>query len=60
MKIKNVSVFNQVRNYVINNFGATTSLSNIQSDLENKQGVKIKRETLARYLQILEDAKIVA
>lgn len=60
VKIKNVSVFNQVRDYVINNFGATTSLANIQSDLENKQGVKIKRETLARYLQILEDAKIVS
>ena len=60
VKIKNVSVFNQVRDYVINNFGATTSLSNIQSDLEGKQGVKIKRETLARYLQILEDAKIIS
>ena len=60
VKIKNVSVFNQVRDYVINNFGATTSLANIQSDLESKQGVKIKRETLARYLQILEDAKIVS
>lgn len=59
-KIKNVSVFNQVRDYVINNFGATTSLANIQSDLESKQGVKIKRETLARYLQILEDAKIIS
>lgn len=60
VKIKNVSVFNQVRDYVINNFGDTTSLANIQSDFENKQGVKIKRETLARYLQILEDAKIVS
>ena len=60
VKIKNVSVFNQVRDYIINNFGATTSLANIQSDLESKQGVKIKRETLARYLQILEDAKIIS
>lgn len=60
VKIKNVSVFNQVCDYVINNFGATTSLANIQSDFENKQGVKIKRETLARYLQVLEDAKIVS
>lgn len=60
VKIKNISVFNQVRDYIINNFGATTSLANIQSDLESKQGVKIKRETLARYLQILEDAKIVS
>lgn len=60
VKIKNVSMFNQVRDYVISNFGATTSLANIQSDLESKQGVKVKRETLARYLQILEDAKIVS
>ena len=60
VKIKNVSVFNQVRDYIINNFGTTTSLANIQSDLENKRGVKVKRETLARYLQILEDAKIVS
>ncbi len=60
VKVKNVSVFNQVRDYVINNFGATVSLSNIQSDLEGRQGLKIKRETLARYLQILEDAKIIS
>lgn len=60
VKIKNVSIFNQVRDYIINNFGATTSLANIQSDFESKQGVKVKRETLARYLQILEDAKIVS
>ena len=60
VKIKNVSVFNQVRDYVISNFGAATSLANIQSDLESRQGVKVKRETLARYLQILEDAKIVS
>lgn len=48
VKIKNVSVFNQVRDYVINNFGVTTSLANIQSDLESKQGVRVKRETFAR------------
>lgn len=60
VKIKNVSVFNQVRDYIINNFGAITSLSNIQDDLEKKQRVRIKRETLARYLQILEDAKIIS
>lgn len=60
VKVKNISVFNQVRDYVINNFGATMSLSNIQSDLESMQGVKVKRETLARYLRILEDAKIIS
>lgn len=58
VKVRNVSVFNQVQAYAINNFGSTTSLSNILDDL-GKQGVHIKRETLNRYLQILEDAKIV-
>lgn len=48
MKVKSVSVFNQVRDYVINNFGATTSPTNILSDLA-RQGVRIKCETLNRY-----------
>ena len=59
VKVKNVSVFNRVRNYVINNYGATTSLTNILSDL-GRRSVRIKRETLGRYLQILEDAKIIS
>ena len=48
-----------MRDYAINNFGATTSLTNILSGL-GRQGVRIKRETLNRYLEILEDAKIVS
>ncbi len=59
VKIRNVSLFNLVRDYIINNFGATTSLTNILSDLEKHQGVKLKRETLNRYLQVLEDAKLI-
>lgn len=59
VKVKNVSVFNRVRDCVINNFGATTSLANILSDLE-RWGVRIKRETLDRHLRILEDAKIIS
>ena len=60
VKIRNVSLFNLVRDYVINNFGATTSLTNILSDLEEKQGARLKRETLNRYLQVLEDAKLIS
>lgn len=60
VKIRNVSLFNLVRDYVINNLGATTSLTNILSDLEEKQGVRLKRETLNRYLQVLEDAKLIS
>lgn len=59
VKIRNVSLFNLVRDYVISNFGSTTSLTNILSDLEEKQGVRLKRETLNRYLQVLEDAKLI-
>ncbi len=58
VRVRNVSVFDQVRTYTINNFGAPVSLPNMLADFE-KQGVAIKRETLARYLQILEDAKII-
>ena len=58
VKLRNLSVFEQVRTYIINNFGATVSLSNILDKLE-KQGVHVKRETLNRYLEILENAKIV-
>ena len=58
VKIRNLSVFETVMRYVINNFGATVSLSNMLSDLK-KNGVSIKRETLNRYIGILEDAKII-
>ena len=58
VKIRNVSVFQKIQNYLINNFGATTSLANILLELE-KSGTKIKRETLNRYIQVLLDAKIL-
>lgn len=58
VQVRNRSAFEQVRTYLINNFGATTSLTNILADLE-RQGVHLKRETLYRYVKILEDAKVV-
>ena len=59
VKIKNVEAFNIVRNYVINNFGATLSVSNICDDL-NKTGIAITRPTITKYIQALEDAKIIS
>ena len=44
IKIRNVSVFHKVQTYLINNFGATTSLENLLAELE-KTGTHIKRET---------------
>lgn len=58
VKIRNVSVFNTVQTYIINNFGATTSLTNILDDL-HKAGSNITRETLNRYIHILIEAKIL-
>lgn len=58
VKIRKVSVFETVQRYIINNFGATMSLTNILHDL-HKNGCGIKRETLYRYITILEDAKII-
>lgn len=58
VKIRNVSIFRKVQTYLINNFGAPTSLTNILNSLE-KDGTRIKRETLSRYIDILKDAKIL-
>ena len=58
VKVRNVSVFNTVQTYIMNNFGATTSLTNILDDL-HKAGSDITRETLNKYIQILIDAKIL-
>ena len=58
VKIRNLSVFQKVQTYLINNFGTTTSLENILDELE-KTGTHIKRETLNKYIGILKDAKIL-
>lgn len=58
VKVNNMAAFRQIQTYIINNFGAVTSLSNILSDLK-KIGCHIKRETLNRYIQIFLDAKIL-
>lgn len=58
VKIRNTDTFYRIQRYIINNFGSTTSISNIEKDI-SKQGINIKRETIKRYIQILEDAKIV-
>ena len=58
VKIKNRETFEKVKKYIINNFGATTSIHNIQTELA-KDGLNIKRETLNKYIKTLSDAKIL-
>lgn len=57
-KINNKEVFFKVMNYLINNFGAPVSITNLLNEL-HKAGTTIKRETLTRYIQILLDSKIL-
>lgn len=58
VKIRNISVFEKIKTYLINNFGASISLTSILKEL-HKSGMDIKRETLSRYIRILLDAKIL-
>ena len=56
--IKNKTNFETVRNYVINNYGAATSVKAVYEALR-KNGVSISRTTVGNYIQILLDAKIL-
>lgn len=58
-KIRNRAVFNKVMTYIINNFGATVSLSGIAEYFDKQEHIKIRTETLNHYLKILENAKII-
>lgn len=58
VKIKDVQSFELVRNYIINNFGATTSINRLHEALL-KNGLTISRATVTRYIKTLADAKIL-
>lgn len=57
-KIKNKANFEIVRNYIINNYSAYTSVKAVYEALR-KNGVTISRQTISNYIQILLDAKIL-
>ena len=56
--IRNLAAFQKVQQYIINNFGATTSVPNLLAEL-HKAGVTVKHETLLRYIEVLKDSKII-
>ena len=58
VKIRKKETFEIVRRYIINNFGATTSLNKICARLE-ASGNKISKDTVSRYIKALIDAKIL-
>lgn len=58
VKIRNQSTFETVQRYIINNFGATTSLKSLKKAIE-QTGTPISEATIARYVKALLDAKIL-
>ena len=58
IKIRNRAAFDLVLRYIVNNFGATTSIQNIADDI-SKSGSPIKRSTVDRYINALVSAKII-
>ena len=58
-KIRNIESFERVMTYIINNYGAPTSLSNLVEHFNKVEKVAIQRRTLASYIQLLVNAKIL-
>ena len=58
-KIRNVDTFNRVMTYVINNYGAPTSLTNLHDYFTKTEHVAVERRTIAAYIQMLVDAKVL-
>ncbi len=58
VKIKDVASFETVRQFIINNFGATTSISGL-TEAMRKNGMQITKPTVIKYIKTLVDAKIL-
>ena len=58
VKVRNIETFNNIRNFIINNFGASISVRSLQKAF-SKSGMEIKRPTLAKYIEVLTQSKIL-
>lgn len=58
-KIRNTDTFNRVMTYVINNYGAPTSLTNLHDYFTKTERIAVERRTIASYIQMLVDAKVL-
>lgn len=58
LKIRNKASFETVRRYIINNFGATTSLTSLTKAIK-QSGTGISTNTVSKYIKALQDAKIL-
>ena len=58
-KIRNIDTFNRVMTYVINNYGAPTSLTSLHDYFTKTERIAVERRTIAAYIQMLIDAKVL-
>lgn len=59
-KIRNKHLFEQLRTYIINNFGSTTSVNSLCDYFERINGSRPTQHTIYNYLEILEKVKIIS
>lgn len=57
--VRHRDTFARVQDYLINNAASPTNLSAILRYLKNTEGISLKRETLASYISLLENAKVL-
>ena len=57
-KVRDKATFEVIRNFVINNFGATFSIKSLTEALE-KKGNRVTRATATRYINTLVEAKVL-
>lgn len=57
-KIKSIETFESIEKFIVNNFGSMSSISSIKSYYKSINK-KIDQRTIERYIQILENAKII-
>lgn len=58
VKIKNPQTFEQIQNFIINNFGATISIRSLWTSLRHN-GYSVSQATAAKYIRALIEAKII-
>lgn len=58
-RVKDRDAFDRVQTYIINNYAAPTNLTNIADYMTRTQGSPIIRRTVARYVSLLENAKLI-
>jgi uncharacterized protein len=58
-KIRKKRLFDEIMRYIINNFGATSSVGSLCDYLNASKKEKVRKETVYRYIEQLENLRIV-